>query len=104
MTCNISLLAPLIGLTIDTQLFCQPIFRSRLLLVLCAGYTAYSYMGVLTSPTKAFPAMGLSSNIPQSFGYQWFATTVCGVFVYAMVVNGTRRILHRLGQLKTHPL
>ena len=103
MTCNVQLLAPLIGLTIDTKLFCQSIFRSRLLFVLVVGYTSYACIGVLTSPSKAFLLLGLSHDIPQQFCYEWFGTTVCGILTYALVINGARRILHRVDQRRTHP-
>lgn len=104
LTCNGQLLAPLVGLTIETSLFCQSLLRSRLLLVLVVTYTSYAFVGMVTSPVKAFPLLGLSDKFPQTFRYRFFGVTVALIFAYVLVINGSRRLLKRFEDRRTHPV
>ena len=101
---DISLLGPLISLTIDTRLFCQSVWRSKLLLLLVSVYIALAYTTVASSAFTWLNIVHLSDAFPQSFRWESVGLIIAGTLVYAFVVNGSRRMLSRLDKHKVRPL
>lgn len=101
---DISLLGPLVSLTIDTRLFCQSIWRSKPLLVLVLIYNVIAYVLLTTKPIKHLNPLNLSDEFPRSFRMESLGIVIAGVFGYALAVNGSRRLLLHLDRHKIQPL
>ena len=101
---DISLLGPLVSLTIDTCRFCQSIWRSKLLLFLVLLYNAAAYIA-LTAPPRhpQFNLLKLNNTFPQSFRWESLGIVIAGIFAYAGVVNGFRRLLMHFEKHTIHP-
>ena len=84
---DLALLAPIVGMVIDTSLFCQPIGRNRLLLVLALVNQVYGYVALDTPPLRSFNPLQLTFDLPQSFRLQWSGIAVLGVAAYTIVVR-----------------
>lgn len=101
---DISLLGPLVSLTVDTHMFCQPIWRSKLLLLLVVLYNAAAYIALVASPNHPhLNVLQLSNDIPQTFRWESLGIVIGGVFAYAAVVNGLRRFLLQFEKHAIHP-
>lgn len=101
---DISLLAPLVSLTIDTRMFCQPIWRSKLLLLLVVLYNVAACIALVASPNHPrLNVLRLSNDIPQTFRWESLGIVIGGIFAYAAVVNGFRRLLVQFEKHAIHP-
>lgn len=101
---DISLLAPLVSLTIDTRLFCQSIWRSKPLLLLVLVYNVGAFVFLTARPIRHLNIASLADEFPQSFRWEALGIVIAGVFAYAIMVNGSRRLLSRLARPRVHPI
>ena len=95
LVANLQLLAPFISLTVDTKKFCEPVFRSRVLLVFAIIYTSLSYVAVLVRPSDTINFLKIY-NFTESFRVYFALVAGAGFLAYVLVVHCARRILHSL--------
>ena len=95
LVANLQLLAPFISLTVDTKKFCEPVFRSRVLLVFAIIYTSLSYVAVLVRPSDIINFLKIY-NFTESFRVYFALVAGAGCLAYVLVVHCARCILHSL--------
>ncbi len=103
LVANVQLFAPFVSLTFDTKWFCEPVLRTRVLLITTSIYTVLSYVAILIRPDQSINLLRLY-NFPQSFRLQFAAVLAAGTVAYILVVNAARRLLHVHGQGRLHPV
>lgn len=87
LICDLSLLAPLVGMVIDTNQFCQPFWHNRPLLVLAATTQVYALVAMCTPPIRHLNLLQLSDQFPQSFRFQSVGVAAAAILVYTIVVR-----------------
>jgi hypothetical protein len=103
LVANLQLFAPFVSLTFDTKWFCEPVLRTRVLLITTGIYTILSYVAVLVRPDQSINLLRLY-NFSQSFRLQFAAVLAAGTLAYMLVVNAARRLLHVYGQRRLQPV
>ena len=87
---NLQLLAPGAGMANDTRAFCQPILRSKKLLVVCSVLTSLAYVNIIVKNNISFNPVNLY-NFPQSFRSVFGALCIGGIVLYCVVVISFRQ-------------
>ncbi len=100
---NLQLVAPLVSLTIDTKSFCQPLLRTKPVLVLVLVYHVLSYIAVLVRPDQSINLLHLY-NFAQSFRLQFAGVAAASTLVYVSSVYGTRQMLGKCWQRRLQPV
>ncbi len=103
LVANLQLFAPFVSLTFDTKRFCEPVLRTRVLLITTGIYTILSYVAILVRPDQSINLLRLY-NFSQSFRLQFAAVLAAGFVAYILVVNATQRLLHVFEQRRLQPL
>ena len=98
---NVQLLAPLLSFTMDTRRFCEPLLRTKPLIII-ASYSILSYIAVLVRPGQWFNPLGLY-NFTQSFRFEWAGVAAAGMLMFMVVVRIIRKLLQRCQHSKVHP-
>lgn len=102
LVANLQLLAPLISLTIELNNFCEPLLRTRPLLVLALVYTVVSYMAILTRSNQRVNPLNLY-NFAESFRLELLGVALAGTVAYIVLVHGCRKLLQFHEQRRLHP-
>lgn len=102
LVANLQLLAPLISLTIELNNFCEPLLRTRPLLVLALVYSVVSYVAVLTRTNQRINPLSLY-NFAQSFRLEFVGVVLAGTAGYIVLVHGCRKLLQFREQRRLHP-
>ena len=76
----------------DTRAFCQPILRSKKLLVVCSVLTTLAYVDILVTNHISFNPLNLY-NFAQSFRLLFGAQCMGGVVLYCVVVISFRQAI-----------
>ncbi|DBA85716.1 hypothetical protein WJX77_011623 [Trebouxia sp. C0004] len=103
LVANLQLFAPFASLTVETKWFCEPVLRTKPLLITAGVYTVLSYVAILVRPDQSINLLKLY-NFSQSFRLQFAAVLAAGTVAYTLVVNATRRLLHVYGQRRLQPV
>ena len=98
---NLQLLVPLVSLTIGTSHFCEPLLRTRAVLVFASSYSVWSYLSVLTRTPQHFNPLRLY-NFSQSFRFQFSGVAAAGTVLYIVMVHAWRRMLQIYEQRRLH--
>ena len=103
LVANLQLFAPFVSLTVDTKRFCEPVLRTRVLLITVGIYTILSYVAILVRPDQSINLLRLF-DFSQSFRLQFAAVLAASTVAYILVVNATQRLLHAYGQRRLQPV
>ncbi|DBA88976.1 TPA: hypothetical protein ACH3X2_000200 [Trebouxia sp. C0005] len=103
LVANLQLFAPLFSLTVDTKRFCEPVLRTKPLLITVGVYTILSYVAILVRPDQSINQLRLY-NFSQSFRLQFAAVLVAGIVAYILMVHAARRLLHVYGRRRLRPV
>ncbi len=99
---DLHLLGPLVSLTIDTRLFCQPLFRTKIVLVLAVVFTLFCWAAILIRWGDNTDTFGYY-NFLQSFRLEFFGSLLAEAAGYIMVVYGARWLLGVYQRRRLHP-
>ena len=106
LSADVSLLGPLVSLTIDTKDFCMGLFRTKVVLLFSLFQGIMVFVILLLRPHHHVTFMSKYLRLysfGQSFRYQVAGVIVAGIVAYAIVVNASRRLLDRLQRSRVHP-
>lgn len=96
------LLLPLVTLTINTRSFCEPLWRSKPVLVIVVIYATLSFVTDLVRPPRHLNLLNLY-NFPQSFRWQYGMIAGGGILAYVAWMGVTRVLLSQRQQRKIQP-
>ena len=106
LAANVSLLGPLVSLTIDTKNFCQGLFRTKVVILFSLVQGIMAFLIILVRPylreTYVSGFLRLY-DFHQSFRYQVAGVTVAGIIAYAVLVHTSRQLLEGLQRRRVHP-
>ena len=102
LVANLQLLAPLISLSIDINNFCEPLLRTKPLLIIATVYSVMSYVAILTTSNQNVNPLNLF-NFAQSFRLEFAGVAIAGTVGYTVLVHGCRRLLHFYEKRRLHP-
>ena len=85
-----------------TKRFCEPVLRSRVLLVFATIYTNLSYIAVLVRPGSALNLLKLY-DFSESFRVQFALLAAAGLLAYLLVVQCTLTLIDRRQQRRLQP-
>ena len=102
LVANVQLLAPLISLTIEINNFCEPLFRTKPLLILATIYSVVSYVAILTRSSQRVNPLNLY-NFAQTFRLEFAGVALAGTVGYTVLVHGCRLLLRIHEQRRLHP-
>lgn len=106
LSADVSLLAPLVSLTIDTKDFCLGLFRTKVVLLISLAQGIMVSFITLLRPYHHVTFMSTYLKLysfGQSFRFEVFGVIVAGIVAYAIAVNASRRLLERLQRSRVHP-
>ena len=104
---DVSLLAPLVSLTIDTRDFCMGLFRTKVVLLFSLAQGIIVSFTILLRPHHHVTFMAAYLRLysfGQSFRFEMAGIIVAGIVAYAILVNASRRLLERLQRSRVHPV
>ena len=107
LAAHLSLLGPLVSLTIDTKDFCLGLIRTRLVLLFSLVQVIMAFLVVLLRPNTHVNYVSTYLKLysfGQAFRLEAADVTVAGMTGYAIVVNTSRRLLGRLQRSRVHPV
>lgn len=103
---DVSLLGPLVSLTIDTKDFCLGLFRTKAVLLFSLAQGIMVAFTILLRPHHHVIFMSAYLRLysfAQSFRFEVAGLIVAGILAYAVMVNASRRLLDRLQRSRVHP-
>ena len=102
LTADMQLLLPLVTLTVNTKSCCEPLWRSRPVLVIAVIYVLLALIAAMVRPLPGINLLRLY-NFPQSFRWQYTGIVMGSILAYAVWMGITRILLMRRQQCKVHP-
>lgn len=106
LSADVSLLGPLVSLTIDTKEFCLGLFRTKVVLLFSLTQGIMVCFTVLLRPHHHAIFMSTFLRLysfQHSFRFEVAGLILAGIVAYAIVVNASRRLLDRLQRSRVHP-
>ena len=101
LAAQMQLLLPLVTLTINTRSFCEPLYRSKPVLVTTLIYATLSFVTCLVTPDKRINLLNLY-DFRNSFRWQYGMMAAGGILAYVVWMCVTRVILSHRQRRKIH--
>ena len=97
LVANLQLFAPFISLTLETKKSCEPVLRSRILLVFAFMYKNLSYVAVWVRPNDTINLLKIY-NFTESFRVYFALVAGAGFAAYVVVVHCARCVIDVFSQ------
>ncbi|KAL3156049.1 hypothetical protein ABBQ32_013037 [Trebouxia sp. C0010 RCD-2024] len=106
LVADISLLGPLVSLTIDTENFCKGLLRTKVTVLFALAHVIIAAITLLLPAQHHLTSVAAYLklyNFSAAFRLEFAGLAIGGVLTYGVLVNASRRFLNRLQHSRVHP-